>query len=97
MGGWLQKASDKTRSNIGKVSASSLPALRNWDRLVKTFEGEGKSGELPNASLVYGVGSAILIAVAAFFIIGGSYASGLLVLIPAAGLLGFALYFLKYR
>ena len=50
---------------------------------------------LPNASLIYGMGSAALLVLSVYFLFTGMWLRGILVMLPAACLLGFALHFLR--
>jgi len=52
---------------------------------------------LPNASIVYGIAASALFIIALYFMFfRGAWITGFLVLLPAAGFLGFALHFIKH-
>ena len=93
MANWL----DRVLPPAAKAK-SNLPALNNLARQIMptTAAGAG-SGKLPNASLVYGIAAGGLLAVGLYFLFTGSWFTGLLVLLPAACFLGYALYFIKYQ
>ena len=77
---------------------TNLPALNNLARqIMPAAPAGGGSGKLPNASLVYGIAAGGLLAVGLYFLFTGSWFTGLLVLLPAACFLGYALYFIKYQ
>lgn len=52
--------------------------------------------KLPNASVVYGMAASALFVVAVYFLFTGMWFTGMLVLLPAACFLGFALHFLRH-
>jgi hypothetical protein len=79
----------------GKVN---LPALSKMARqMMPATQNVPHSGKLPNASLVYGIAAGGLMAVGLYFLFTGSWFTGILVLLPAACFLGYALYFIKYQ
>lgn len=51
--------------------------------------------KLPNASVVYGVGASILFVLALAILFNGLWLTALLVMLPAACFLGFAIHFIK--
>ena len=52
--------------------------------------------DLPKESVVYGIGAAVLFAVGLVSLLSGRWFSGLLLLLPAGCLLGFAVHHLRY-
>lgn len=52
--------------------------------------------KIPNASLIYGVSAALLFSVALYYLFTGLWFTGLLVLVLAVALFGYALVFLRY-
>lgn len=94
--GWL----DKLLGTAPKGKAGNrLPTLdvRN-SGLPAEFWGEIKKqkGDLPNASLIYGIGAAGLCAFALYSLFTGAWFTAVLLLLPAAALFGFALHYLRY-
>lgn len=53
------------------------------------------SQRLPNASIVYGIGASILFVLALGLLFSGVWLSFVLVLLPAACLLGFAIHYIR--
>jgi tetrahydromethanopterin S-methyltransferase subunit B len=54
-----------------------------------------KQENIPNASMVYGIAAAILFAIALYYFFTGLWFTGLLVLILAVALFGYALFFIR--
>jgi hypothetical protein len=73
-----------------------LPSLDVRRPLPPAFLTSGKPGELPNASLIYGVAAAALVAISLYFLFTEMWFTGVLLLLPAGCLLGFALHYLRY-
>lgn len=63
---------------------------------IKKLEQLPSGDKIPNASLIYGIGAAIIFAYSLVFLISGPRITGLLLWLPASALLGFALHFMKY-
>ncbi len=97
--GWLDKIFSPPSGRGRKVN---LPSLDVRDiKLPAIFSGESGSkypqgGDLPNATLIYGVGSAVLFTAALYFLFTGGWLTFFLLLFPAGALLGFALYYLRH-
>ena len=89
-------ATVKRRPMVAKRKSSNVPALRGLSNMVRQLNADIPE-DLPNSSLIYGVAGAVLATIALFFIFSGHFMKGFLVLIPAAGFVGFAMYFMKYR
>lgn len=51
---------------------------------------------IPNASLIYGVASALLFTIALYYLFTGLWFTGLLVLVLAVALFGYALVYMRY-
>ena len=86
MPNWLQQFLPPSSS-----ANTKLPVVSQQRRAAPTVTNRS----LPPASVIYGIAAAALFAVAICFLMSGSWLTGLLVLLPAAGFLGFSLYFLK--
>ncbi|MBV8548091.1 MAG: hypothetical protein JO126_01390 [Alphaproteobacteria bacterium] len=54
-----------------------------------------QGGSLPAASIVYGCAASALLVVAVASVINGSWVNGILILLPALILFGYAMHFLK--
>jgi hypothetical protein len=97
MPNWLDKFSPPQPPK-GQVNRN-LPAYsrKTW---LSTFLGQeppAQPNTLPNASVIYGIGASALAVIALYFIFfGHRLFSGIMVLLLAIALLGFALHFLKY-
>lgn len=57
---------------------------------------EGREENIPNAALIYGVAAAILFTIALYYLFTGLWLTGVLVLVLAVALFGYALVFLRY-
>ena len=81
---------------MGKEDDARLPVLRavKVPTVRATRRGEA-GGELSNASLIYGIGAAVLGAVSFVSLMQGRWVSGLLLLLPAGCFVGYALHYLK--
>jgi len=94
--GWLEKFFPP---DSGKKKGLNLPSLDVRDvRLPANFLGGSvpDGGEIPNASLVYGIGAAILAAFSLYSLFTGAWFTALLLLLPAGALFGFALHYLRH-
>lgn len=78
-------------------SVAIAPSKSTLARLLEPFKGVDGDEDLPRASLIYGSACAFLLAVAVFFVFSGHILKGAILLMPALGFLGFALYFMRYR
>jgi hypothetical protein len=92
MANWLQKI------------LPPAPAAKSRNLPVKARSGQVMSSlpvappdKLPNASVIYGVAASALLVIALYFLFKGVWFTGVLVLLPAACFLGFALQFLKTK
>lgn len=77
----------------------NLPSIDVRDvKLPAAFRGlaDQKGGQVPNASLVYGIGSAVLFTAALYSLFTGAWLTSFLLLIPAGALFGFALHYLRH-
>lgn len=93
MANWLQKTS---QTYLAKLKAVHLPAVRPLQLPAVSRGGANRSSEqLPAASVIYGVAASALLVISLYFLFTGRWATGLLMLLPAAALLGFALHFLR--
>ena len=94
MPNWLQKitsslqTTSKTR-NLPAVSASQLPAG------AKRRRGRPGAEPLPNASLIYGLASSIMLVFGVYFIFRGLWFTGLLICLLAGCFLGLALHYMR--
>lgn len=74
----------------------SLPSLDIRGALPSVFLPPKGQSKLPNASLIYGVAAAALLAIGLYFLFTGEWFTGVLLLLPAGCLFGFALHFIRY-
>jgi len=88
MANWLEKIVPRAPVNPGR----NLPA-----QLGPGSSSTPPHGKLPNASVVYGVAAAALIVIALAFLMRGHWFTALIIMLPAAGFLGFALHFIKHH
>jgi hypothetical protein len=94
MANWLEKV--KT-SLVAAPPSANLPAARKRGEVGMPLGQQPlRPRKLPNASLIYGVASSVLFVVSFCFLLQGLWGTGLVVLLPALVLLGYALYFLKH-
>lgn len=95
--GWIEKLSQSPKKGQKRRNLPSLD-LRGARSL---FDLNGRRSsqdeELPNASIIYGMGAGGLIACALYSFVMGSWFTGLFLLVPAAALIGFALHFIKHH
>ncbi len=56
-----------------------------------------RNGRIPNASIIYGLSSAVMLVIGLFTIFYGSWFTGLLICIMAAALFGFAAVYVRYQ
>ena len=89
---WLEKIIPPAPSARGR----NLPANVRPGRPPAPMA-QAPHGQLPNASLIYGLAASALFAIALVFLLRGHWFTALLVLLPAAGFLGFALHFVKHH
>jgi hypothetical protein len=92
MANWLQKAS---RASLSKLKTVNLPAVRQGQSLRPLQPLSGQPARVPPASIIYGVAASALFVMGIYFLFTGRWVTGLLVALPAAALLGFAMHFLK--
>lgn len=94
MSNWL----NRLLSPPDKGKSRNLPSLNLARELLPSQLGAGRPSEkLPQASLMYGIAAGGLLAIALYFLFTGSWITGILLLLPAACFLGYALYFIKYQ
>jgi hypothetical protein len=84
---------------VVKSNRSNLPGMANvGGQLSKLFAGvNNKSGKLPNASIVYGLGASGLFVISIFTFFGERWFTGFILLVLAGVLTGFALHFIKHN
>lgn len=92
---------DKSKKNLPSTSRSTktnLPALVE-QILPRTFTSQNFSGkhkaQLPNASIVYGVGAGVFFVISIASLFRGAWFTSLLVFCISACFAGFAAYFIK--
>ncbi|MEJ0061707.1 MAG: hypothetical protein WDO70_00515 [Alphaproteobacteria bacterium] len=56
-----------------------------------------KQGAMPNATVIYGIASAVIAALGLYFLINGVWLNGLLLLLLAGALFGYAMFFMRFR
>ncbi len=94
MANWL----DRLLPPPAKGKGQRLPSLDVRRAIPTAFQPKtGKEARLPNASLIYGMASAALMVISLYSLFTGSWLTGVLLLLPAGCLLGFALHFLRYQ
>ncbi len=94
--GWIDKLSGSEKASSKK---SGLPALDlRGVKLPTGWMGNESSKEsaLPNASIIYGIGSGGLLAVSLYSFLTGAWFTGVLLLLPAGALIGFALHYIRH-
>jgi hypothetical protein len=80
----------------GKRPGTYLPDVRRSSfSLAPRPMAPDAGGQLPNASLIYGAGAAALITFSLYFLFTGMWLTGILLLLPAGCLLGFALHYMR--
>ena len=92
MASWL----DRILPPPPKGKKPGLPTLDMRRSFLPTLQGSAGNGKLPNASLIYGAAAAALLTICLYFLFTGLWLTGILLLLPAGCLLGFALHFLRY-
>ena len=96
MAGWLEKILPPP----AKGKEGNLPALNPWASAVPAKNSNKTAdhppGHLPNASLIYGIAAAILIAISLYFLFTGMWFRAILLLLPAGCFFGYAMYFLRH-
>jgi hypothetical protein len=93
MANWLQKTS---QTYLSKFKTINLPMVRPPQLPAAPGDyGPQPPASVPPASFIYGIAASALCVMSLYFIFTGHWVTGLLVLLPAAALLGFALHFLK--
>ncbi len=99
MAGWLQKflSSSPGKTGAALVKKTQLPAKGGARSMIQYQTQDPPAGHavLPPASIVYGAAAGVLVAAAIALMIAGSWISGLLVLLPAACFVGYALHFIR--
>jgi hypothetical protein len=93
MARWL----DRLLPTPPKGKKTGLPSLdlhRTFLPMLQIPAAQG--GKLPNASLIYGAAAAALITLSLYFLFTGMWLTGILLLLPAGCLLGYALHFMRY-
>jgi hypothetical protein len=88
MANWLQKFQPPAETG-------NLPAQRPAGSLAQ--RNSRPPDTLPSASIIYGIAASTLFVLAVYFLLIGATVKGLLILLPAACLLGFAVHFLKAK
>jgi hypothetical protein len=92
MANWLQKFIPPAPP---AASSRNLPSMARQNPPPAGFV-RGMVEGIPNASLIYGLAASALFVIALYFVLTGHWITGLLVLMPAACFLGYALHFLKF-
>jgi hypothetical protein len=94
MGTWLKKIlsppATVVRSNLPVRVQQKLPGIIRAAGNLELTKG------LPRATIVYAIGSAAMFAFALYLIVAVSWVDGVLTMLPAAVLFGFAAHFLKH-
>jgi hypothetical protein len=94
MARWL----DRLLPPPARGKASQLPSLDVRRYVPAAFQPKkGSDGTLPNASLIYGSAAAALMAICLYFLFTGMWLTGVLLMLPAGCLLGFALHYLRFQ
>jgi len=98
MGNWLQRMAGLPQKTSGRrvQSRSSNGGAVQSAGSSKPPAREAK-GELPNASIVYGIGSGLLFLDSFFLLVENRWFVGLVVFFLGGCLAAFAFHFLKYR
>lgn len=95
--GWLEtffpRASKGRRANLPSLDLRGVRLPAVWASF--SAQPKGKQ-ELPNASLIYGIGASGLFVYALYSFFTGSWLTAVLLLFPAGALFGFALHFLRH-
>jgi len=84
-------------TTIGK-GKTTLPALQHQARrLVEGMVNGTSKGEekIPNASLIYGIASALLVSIALYYLFTGGWFNGFMVFVLGVALFGYALHFMQ--
>ena len=91
MPNWLQKFTSPATGVLKglKLPVKWQPGQLPAQPLIRPQE------RLPNASLIYGLASGALFAIAIYYLVTGRWFTGAMVMLPAGCLFGFALHFLR--
>jgi hypothetical protein len=93
MANWLEKI---IPPGLQKSGGRNLTANMRQGPLPAPFRGTGP-GALPNASIIYGIAASALFVIGLYFLFfTHRWVTGLLIMLPAACFLGFALHFVKH-
>ena len=91
------KPPEKNRSLVKKENVS-LPSLgKKANLLAEAILSAGSKGRenIPNASLIYGIASAVLFAISLYYLFTGTWFNGFLIFVLGAAMFGYALHFLQ--
>lgn len=102
MAKFIKDSSDVSKSKTAKrgalqtIAPGQLSGVRQADG--QRFVNKVRSRNLPNATIVYGVGASVLLVVGVYTVfVLANWFTGLLVFILGCALVGYALYFLRYQ
>jgi hypothetical protein len=84
MANWLEKILPPPQSKGRNLAVQSRPGSAP------------SSGQMPNASIIYGIAASVLFIVAIYFLFSRMWFTGLLVCLPASCFLGFCLHFMRH-
>jgi fatty acid desaturase len=98
--GWLQKILTPPGKTTGGQARKTgfLVQLRDGNLPSNLLKGMPRSPEqLPNATVIYGIGASFLFVASLFLLIGGRWFPALIVFAIGLCLVGFALHLLKHQ
>lgn len=95
--GWLDTLFPQTskgrKLNLPSVDVRDIKLPASWTDFSPK---DGPGQDLPNASVIYGVGAMGIFVYALYSFFTGSWLTALFLLCPAAALFGFALHYLRH-
>ncbi|MBI1273816.1 MAG: hypothetical protein GC131_07010 [Alphaproteobacteria bacterium] len=81
---------------VAKAPGNNMTQRPPGGQLSRMFHGvNNKSGRLPPAALIYGLGSSAIFVISLFTLFAGSWFTGTILLVVSFILLGYALHFIK--
>jgi hypothetical protein len=98
LGQWLTRlfSSFSGPPSGGRGGLPSLDVVKRGALAPFSGKFRGQDGKIPNAALIYGISSAVLLSIALYYLFTGLWFTALLLIILGGALFGYALHFLSY-